>query len=109
MTTKPIIKYEAEDIPLIFDFTTRLGALAPGARISEVLALSVTPTGDANDLDIGAVGDAAIDEVSELMVQVRAIKGRATIGVYRPRCTATVVHAGTTYPLIVALDVYVRA
>lgn len=109
MSGKAIVKYEDEEIPLLFDFTTRLGALAPGARISEVLELSVTPTGDSDDLNIGVVGDAAIDEVSELMVQVRAIKGRASVRAYSARCKATVVHAGTTYPLIVVLPVYVRA
>lgn len=106
---KPIVKYEAEEIPLIFDFTTRLGELSPGARITEVLELSVTPTGDPNDLNIGVIGGAALDEVTELMVQVRAIKGRASVGAYSARCKATVVHAGTTYRMIVVLPVYVRA
>lgn len=106
---KPIVKYEVEEMPLIFDFATRLGSLASGAEVVEVLELSVTPTGDENDLDIGVVGDAAIDEVTGLQVQVRAAKGRAAVNKYYPRCKATIVHAGVTYPLIVELEVYVRA
>ena len=104
--SKLIIKYEAEEIPLLFDFSERLGALAQGARITEVLELTVSPTGDAEDLDIGVVGDAVIDEVTDLSVQVRAIKGRADVRRYEARCKATVVHAGSTYPLIVELIVY---
>lgn len=101
-------KYASERMPLIFDFTSRLGELAPGARILEpVLSLSCTPTGNDDDLYIGALEEAIVDPVEELAVQVLAEAGRSGV-VYRPACRVAVAHAGHEYEFEVQLTVFVR-
>ena len=99
-------KWSNEVIPLTFFFAPRLGGLAKGATITEVLELGVTPTGDSFDLSIGNLGDAQIDPVTNLAVQVIAERG-LTQRVYQASCTATVVHAGNSYTFTVILPVKV--
>jgi hypothetical protein len=101
-----IVKRPDESIPVTFDFADRLGALAPGAAITAVEALSVDPAGTAGDLEVGDVGDAVIDQVGQLAVQVVATGGRAWVK-YRPVCRATVQHSGGEYLFEVELDVRV--
>jgi hypothetical protein len=99
-----IPKGPAEVIPLIFDFRARLGALAYGASIDSIAALTVDPPGA---LDIGVAGDAMIDDLSRIEVAVVATGG-VVDRLYACTCRANVVHSGGTYVFDVVLYVLVR-
>lgn len=102
-----IVKRPGEIMPLTFNFVTRLGSLARGATITSVEDLTVTPTGDVDDLDIGTPVQAKVNEVTNLQVQCIASKGRAGT-VYHARCSVIATHAGNPYTFEVILPIVVR-
>ena len=101
---KFIPKSPSEVIPLIFDYRTRLGGLAAGATIQSVDALTVDPTGE---LSIGTIGEALIDELSQIEVAVVATGGTSP-KIYACTCRSTVNHSGSEYVFDVVLHVLVR-